>query len=230
MVSRWATRRRALQNSPDASTSTRAVWTAIDASSPPPTCLDPLLLDLRQWSKKYLALPLWTMSNSVPAATNAIMMTTYVCMSAGDTDAESSANGLIVNTIVSPPSRRSSPRRCGERLLAVAAGNSKGRMRAPALKLGYAAIEALNAAMRGCAAEAALPGQRPSSRTSKRIAARSPSAQVAGAARPATVPGFTSQVRPPRTLATCSTPAAWEWPQHTRSQSPVQAKACPYSG
>ena len=34
-------------------------------------------------------------------------------------------------------------------------------------------------------------------KTSKRIAARSPSAQVAGADRPATVPGFTSQVRPP---------------------------------
>ena len=41
-------------------------------------------------------------------------------------------------------------------------------------------------------------------KTSKRIAARSPSAQVAGAARPATVPGLTSQVLPPFTFATCS--------------------------
>ncbi len=52
----------------------------------------------------------------------------------------------------------------------------------------------------------------------------------AGAASPATVPGFTSQVLPPLTFATCSTAAACEWPQQTRSQSPVQAIAWPYSG
>ena len=49
---------------------------AIDTSSPPPTCFDPLLFDLRQFSKKYLALPLCTTSNSVPAATRTIMTTT----------------------------------------------------------------------------------------------------------------------------------------------------------
>ena len=74
MVSRCAIRRRALQNSPDASTSTTAVWMAIDSNSPPPTCCA-LLFDLRQLSKKYLALPLCTMSNSVPAATRTIIRT-----------------------------------------------------------------------------------------------------------------------------------------------------------
>ena len=76
MVSRWASRRRALQNSPDARTSTRPVWMASDTHSPPPICFDPLLFDFRQLSKKYLALPLCTMSNNVPAATRTIMMTT----------------------------------------------------------------------------------------------------------------------------------------------------------
>ena len=38
--------------------------------------LCPLLLDFRQLSKKYFALPLCTMSNSVPAATRTIMTTT----------------------------------------------------------------------------------------------------------------------------------------------------------
>ena len=47
----------------------------------------------------------------------------------------------------------------------------------------------------------------------------------AGAARPATVPGLTSQLLPPFTFGTCRTSAAWEWPQHTRSQSPVHAMA-----
>jgi hypothetical protein len=73
MVSRWATRRRALQNSPDASTSITAVLTAMDASSPPSSCL-PLVF--RQLSKKYRALPLCTTSNSVPAATSTAMSTT----------------------------------------------------------------------------------------------------------------------------------------------------------
>src|SRR5688572_14251623 len=62
-------------------------------------------------------------------------------------------------------------------------------------------------------------------RVSKRIAARSASTQVEGAERPATVPGLTSQVLLPFTFATCCTPALCEWPQHTRSQSPVHAIA-----
>src|SRR3990172_7097027 len=97
MVSRWAIRRRALQNSADVRTSTRPVWMASDANSPPPTCRDPLFFDFRQLSKKYLALPLCTMSYSVPITTRMIMMTTNVCMTAGDMDAESSANGLREN-------------------------------------------------------------------------------------------------------------------------------------
>ena len=75
MVSRWATRRRALQNSPDARTSTTAVWTAIDANSPPLSSLRALAFERRQLSKKYRALPLCTMSSSVPAATRTIMAT-----------------------------------------------------------------------------------------------------------------------------------------------------------
>src|SRR5437762_11595470 len=70
-----------------------------------------------------------------------------------------------------------------------------------------------------------LCGYRESECLSKCIAARSPSTQVAGAARPATVPGFTNQVALPLTFFTCSTPATWEWPQQTRSQSPVHAIA-----
>src|SRR5947208_3436668 len=44
--------------------------------------------DLRQLAKKYLAMPLCTMSNSVPAATTPIMMTRWVCMPAGGIAAE----------------------------------------------------------------------------------------------------------------------------------------------
>src|SRR5687768_2075081 len=91
IVSRWATRRRALQNSPDARTSTTAAWTAIEASSPLRNFLESLLL--RQFWKKYFALPLCTMSKSVPAATSTIMRTTYACITAGGMDAESAANG-----------------------------------------------------------------------------------------------------------------------------------------
>jgi hypothetical protein len=46
---------------------------------------------------KYLALPLCTMSNSVPAATSTTMMITKVGMKAGGMNAESMANGLLVN-------------------------------------------------------------------------------------------------------------------------------------
>src|SRR3970282_1931622 len=58
MVSRWATRRRALQNSPDARKSTRPVLMAIDANSPPPIAFDPLVFDFRQIIKKILRAPL----------------------------------------------------------------------------------------------------------------------------------------------------------------------------
>ena len=68
MPSRCATRRFWLQNSPEASTSTTAVCTAIETSSPPPISR-PLSFDLRMLAKKYLALPLWTMSKSVPRTT-----------------------------------------------------------------------------------------------------------------------------------------------------------------
>ena len=67
-------RRRGLQNSPEASTSTTAVCTAIETSSPPPTGCAPFAL--RMFWKKYLALPLCTTSNSVPATTRTIMTTT----------------------------------------------------------------------------------------------------------------------------------------------------------
>src|SRR3974390_3106976 len=78
-------------------TSTTAVCTAMDIISPPPTCCFAFFLEFRQLSKKYLALLLWTMSTIVPTTTKRAITTTYVCMAAGGTDAESSANGLLVN-------------------------------------------------------------------------------------------------------------------------------------
>ena len=56
IVRRWAILRRAVQNSADVSTSTHRVRTARDTISPPPTCFDPVLFELRQLAKKYLAL------------------------------------------------------------------------------------------------------------------------------------------------------------------------------
>ena len=45
-----------------------------------------------------------------------------------------------------------------------------------------------------------------------------------------TVPGFTRHVLPPFTFGTCRASALWEWPQQTRSQSPVQAIAYDSTG
>src|ERR1700680_4358818 len=97
IVRRWAILRRMLQNSPEVTTSTTAVWTAMDTISPPPICCFAFFLEFRQLLTKYLALFLCTMSKSVPPATKRAMTTTYVCMTVGGTDAESSANGLLVN-------------------------------------------------------------------------------------------------------------------------------------
>ncbi len=69
MPRRWAARRRAVQNSDEVSTSDSAVCTASEAISPPASCREPLEADLRQFSKKYRALPLWYTSYSVPATT-----------------------------------------------------------------------------------------------------------------------------------------------------------------
>jgi hypothetical protein len=69
----------------------------MDTISPPPTCFFALLLEFRQLLKKYLALFLCMTSKSVPPATKRAMTTTYVCMTVGGTDAESSAKGLLVN-------------------------------------------------------------------------------------------------------------------------------------
>src|SRR5215831_11003775 len=99
IVRRWATLRRMLQNSPEAMTSTTAVWTAMASISPPPTCCFALFVELRQLLKKYVALFLCMMSKSVPAATKKAITTTYACMTLGGTDAESSANGLLMNMI-----------------------------------------------------------------------------------------------------------------------------------
>jgi hypothetical protein len=41
------------------------------------------------------------MSKSVPPTTNKAITTMYVCMTVGDTDAESSANGLLMNMVES---------------------------------------------------------------------------------------------------------------------------------
>ena len=97
MVRRWATLRRAVQNSAEVATSTQSVRIASETSSPPPTRLDPLFVALRQLSKKYLALPLWMTSYRVPAATRTAITMTYACMTAGSMDAESSAKGLWVS-------------------------------------------------------------------------------------------------------------------------------------
>src|SRR5262245_61070645 len=97
---RWAILRRALQNSPDVRTSTTAVWTASEAISPRPTCRTALFFALRQWSKKYLALFLCTMSTSVPPTTSAIMIMTYACMMVGLMEPDSAANGLLATIVV----------------------------------------------------------------------------------------------------------------------------------
>jgi hypothetical protein len=55
-----------LQNSPEAMTSTTAVWTAMATISPPPTCCFALFVEFRQLLKKYVALFLCMMSKSVP--------------------------------------------------------------------------------------------------------------------------------------------------------------------
>ena len=65
-------RRRVLQNSPEASTSTTAVLTR-DRHQLAAADLLPCSLTFASCSKKYFALPLCTMSNSVPAATRTIM-------------------------------------------------------------------------------------------------------------------------------------------------------------
>src|SRR5258708_18593827 len=94
-----------LQNSPEVMTSTTAVRTAIDAISPPPICSFALFLEFRQLLKKYVALFLCMMSKSVPLATKRAITTMYVCMTLGSTDAESSANGLLVNIDRHPPNQ-----------------------------------------------------------------------------------------------------------------------------
>ena len=67
-------RRRGLQNSPEASTSTTA---GLDGDRDEFAAADRLrALGLAQLAKKYFALPLCTTSNSVPAATRMIMTTT----------------------------------------------------------------------------------------------------------------------------------------------------------
>ena len=68
-------RRRILQNSPEASTSTTPVLIAIDTISPPLTGCDALALVLRQWAKKYFALPLWIVSNRTPTTTASTIRT-----------------------------------------------------------------------------------------------------------------------------------------------------------
>src|SRR3954451_7543387 len=80
-------------------TSTTAVCTARPAMCAPPTCRFALLLELRQFSKKYLALFLWMTSRSVPPRTRRAIMTTYVFMAPGGTDAESSPNGLLMSMV-----------------------------------------------------------------------------------------------------------------------------------
>ena len=97
MPSRWAIRRRGLQNSADVSTSAMPVWMAMPIFSPPETGLAAPRWALRIFSKKNLALPLCTMSNSVPSTTNATMTMTNACITVGEMDAESAANGLLVN-------------------------------------------------------------------------------------------------------------------------------------
>jgi hypothetical protein len=69
--------------------------------SPPPTCCFALFVELRQLLKKYVALCLCMMSKSVPPTTNKAITTMYVCMTVGDTDAESLANGLLMNMVES---------------------------------------------------------------------------------------------------------------------------------
>src|SRR5262245_17989101 len=88
-----------LQNSPEAMTSTTAVWTAMASISPPPTCCFALSVELRQLLKKYVALFLCMMSKSVPATTKKAITTTYACMTLGGTEAESSANGLLMTMV-----------------------------------------------------------------------------------------------------------------------------------
>ena len=86
-----------MQNSAEVSTSTVSVFIAIDVRSLLLTCRSPSSADLRDSSEKYRALCLWITSNSVPPTTRTIMTMTNVCMMLDGTDAESSANGLVVN-------------------------------------------------------------------------------------------------------------------------------------
>ena len=97
MVNRCATRRRMLQNSPEASTSEHSVRSASDAISPPPIRLDPRLPARRQLSKKYRALRLCTTSNRVPANTSNAIAMTKACRTPGSMDAGIPAKGLLVN-------------------------------------------------------------------------------------------------------------------------------------
>jgi hypothetical protein len=74
-----------------------AVLIAMETISPPPTFCVPLAADLRQLFQKYTALFLCKVSYTVPTTTRIIMTIMYVCITEGDMDAESSANGLVVN-------------------------------------------------------------------------------------------------------------------------------------
>ncbi len=76
MVSRWASRRRWLQNSPEVSTSTARVLTAMATFSPPDTVRVACLLAFSAFLKKYSALFLWSVSRIVPPATRMTMAMT----------------------------------------------------------------------------------------------------------------------------------------------------------
>ena len=94
-------RRRGLQNSPEARTSTTTVLTAIEATSTGA----PLPRVLRQLAKKYVALPLWTTSRSVPAMTARIISPTNHCMKPAGRLPETAAKALLVNIKVLPAGR-----------------------------------------------------------------------------------------------------------------------------
>ena len=91
IIRRWEILRRTVQNSAEVSTSTKKVRIASDAICAPPTCFGPLVLALRQSSKKNRALFLWRTSKSVPATTRTIISTTYPVVSAEGMEADSSA-------------------------------------------------------------------------------------------------------------------------------------------
>src|SRR4029079_16388774 len=92
------------------------------------------------------------MSNSVPATTKTAMTTTYVCMTAGDTDAEGSANGLLVNML--PPDELGFNARARRRRTNTVFGTS-GRVRAYSVALGD--ISCWTAASRGSASIGVRP-------------------------------------------------------------------------